>query len=126
MVEPLISVTLAKAGVQFKVHPAYHELTFEEKIRAMDDVARQLAEARAQIAVDGHVMFASLTPAEREVMGHVLRGLKTREISQLTGQAEGTIATLRWRAMHKVGAGGLVQLALAAAAAGGGTDGQQG
>jgi DNA-binding CsgD family transcriptional regulator len=104
--------------LRFEVSEAYNVLPPEEKIAAMKSVAVELARVRADLALDHLEPFKSLTAAEREVVGYSLQGLRTREISAITGQAITTIDTLRSRAMAKTKSRGMVQLALALVATG--------
>lgn len=94
----------------FMVHEGYRDLSLSQKIKAMEDIARQMTAVRAEL----------LSPTEREVVEYTLRGLRSVEICKIMGMSKSAIDTTRSRAMDKLGTRGVVQLAVAAAGGPGG------
>ena len=65
--------------------------------------------------------LATLTPREREVLEHVVRGRLNKQIAADLGTVEKTIKVHRARVMHKMGARSLAELVQLAGSAGIGT-----
>jgi FixJ family two-component response regulator len=62
--------------------------------------------------------YASLTPREREVMGHVTAGLMNKQVGGLLGLSEITVKIHRGNVMRKMGAKSLAELVKQAEALG--------
>jgi FixJ family two-component response regulator len=60
---------------------------------------------------DLRARFATLTPREREVMGSVVNGMLNKQIAAELGTSEVTVKLQRARAMQKMGASSLADLA---------------
>jgi len=96
------SVRAMKAGaIDFLTKPVRDEVLIEAIARA----ERQDAEARklhAELVAIG-AKLATLTPREREVLGHVVAGRLNKQIAGDLGTVEKTIKVHRSRMMEKLG-----------------------
>lgn len=103
------TVRAMRAGaVDFLTKPVADELLLEAIRRAerLDAEARQ---ARSELA-SIRSRIATLTPREREVLGHVAAGRLNKQIAYDLGTAEQTIKVHRRRMMEKLGARTMLEL----------------
>jgi FixJ family two-component response regulator len=103
------SVRAMKAGaVDFLTKPARDEqlLAAIDRARCIDAKMRH---SSAEISVINDRM-ATLTPREREVLGHVLRGRLSKQIAGDLGTVEQTIKVHRRRIMEKLSARNILEL----------------
>jgi RNA polymerase sigma factor (sigma-70 family) len=104
-----MAVRAMKAGaVEFLTKPFSDQDLFDaihqalERDRKSRDQRAALEELRCR--------FASLTPREREVMGHVVAGLLNKQIAAELGTSEATVKIHRHRVMEKMRAGSVAEL----------------
>lgn len=112
-----VTVTAMRAGaVNFLVKPVDESRLFEAVDEALkiDDAERQTGRMRRNLAG----RLATLTPREREVLEHVVRGRLNKQIAADLGTVEKTIKVHRARVMHKMGARSLAELVQLAGSAG--------
>ena len=103
------SVRAMKAGaVDFLSKPFREKdlLDAIEKALERDRVAREERTRLAEVRRN----YQSLTPREREVMGHVVSGLLNKQIAAKLHTVEKTIKFHRAHIMEKMGAGSLAEL----------------
>jgi len=96
------SVRAMKAGaIDFLTKPASDEVLLEAITRAKskDAESRKLFAEMAEI----NAKLATLTPREREVLGHVVAGRLNKQIAGDLGTVEKTIKVHRSRVMEKLG-----------------------
>lgn len=96
-----MSVRAVKAGaVDFLIKP----VNDDDLLRAVR-AALQLAferQTERKSCADLQARFSSLTPREREIMGHVVSGKPNKEIAALLGTGEQNIKIHRGRVMEKM------------------------
>jgi len=115
-----VTVTAMRAGaVNFLVKPVEESRLFEavEEALKIDAAERQTGRLRRALVE----RLATLTPREREVLEHVVRGRLNKQIAADLGTVEKTIKVHRARVMHKMGARSLAELVQLAGSAGIGT-----
>jgi FixJ family two-component response regulator len=103
------SVRAMKAGaIDFLTKPVDVEALLEAVKRGlvMDDDSRHRCHDRE----DAQVLFATLTPRERELVPHLMTGRLNKQIASDLGIAEKTIKVHRSRIMHKLHIRSLVDL----------------
>lgn len=107
------SVAAMKAGaVDFLTKPIERDKLIDAVRSAIrkGDAAR--AEREQRDAIEGRL--ATLTPREREVLGHVVAGRMNKQTAAALGTAEKTVKVHRARVMKKMGVGSLAELVLIA------------
>jgi FixJ family two-component response regulator len=112
-----ISVAALRAGaVDFITKPFDDQRLF----RAVSEALAIDAENRRAKLILGAVerRLATLTPREREVLEHVVKGRLNKQIAADLGTVEKTVKVHRSRVMHKMGARSLAELVLIAHTAG--------
>jgi FixJ family two-component response regulator len=112
-----MSVRAMKAGaLDFLAKPFRDQDMLDAVANAIerDAAARRDADALATLR---HA-YASLTPREREVMGHVTAGLMNKQVGGLLGLSEITVKIHRGNVMRKMGAKSLAELVKQAEALG--------
>jgi RNA polymerase sigma factor (sigma-70 family) len=79
---------------------------------AVEEALRRVEEQRRQVAIRRviHQRLDTLTPREREVMAHVIRGRLNKQIAAEMGIGEKTIKVHRARMMSKMGARSVADL----------------
>jgi len=115
------SVRAMKAGaVDFLTKPVGDAelIAAIDRAIAQDRAARHARAARAQL----DRLVASLTPREREVLGHVVAGRLNKQIAASLGTAEKTIKVHRHRVMEKMQVRTLADLVRVAVRAGAGPE----
>ena len=103
------SVRAMKAGaIDFLTKPVDVDalLGAVHRALAMDGDRRHRSHDRD----DAQVLFATLTPRERELVPHLLTGRLNKQVAADLGIAEKTIKVHRSRIMHKLGIRSLVDL----------------
>jgi FixJ family two-component response regulator len=111
------TVAAIRAGaVNFLTKPFEEKLLFEavEEALRINAAQRQSSIARRAIAD----RLDTLTPREREVMEHVVRGRLNKQIAADLGTVEKTIKVHRGRVMQKMGARSLAELVQLASSVG--------
>lgn len=95
-----------------------------ELLAAVHEATRrcEIAHQQQVEVTDMQRRFATLTPREREVLGHLISGKLNKQIAASLGTVEQTIKVHRARIMHKMHARALVTLARRAVRAGIATD----
>jgi FixJ family two-component response regulator len=109
-----------RAGaVDFLVKPVEESRLFAAVDEALqiDDTERHARDVRRALTQ----RLATLTPREREVLEHVVRGRLNKQIAGDLGTVEKTIKVHRARVMHKMRARSLAELVQLAGTAGVGT-----
>ncbi|MBR1190374.1 response regulator transcription factor [Bradyrhizobium sp. AUGA SZCCT0160] len=111
------SVRAMKAGaLDFLTKPVKETDLLEAIQRAK---TRDGEQRRADSELDSiQAMISSLTPREREVLGHVVAGRLNKQIAGDLGTAEKTIKVHRGRVMEKLGVRGIADLVRLAEKAG--------
>jgi FixJ family two-component response regulator len=112
-----VTVTAMRAGaVDFLVKPVEESRLFAAVDEALqiDAAERQARDVRRALAQ----RVATLTPREREVLEHVVRGRLNKQIAGDLGTVEKTIKVHRARVMHKMRARSLAELVQLAGTAG--------
>jgi FixJ family two-component response regulator len=115
-----VTVTAMRAGaVDFLVKPVEESRLFAAVDEALqiDDTERHARDVRRALTQ----RLATLTPREREVLEHVVRGRLNKQIAGDLGTVEKTIKVHRARVMHKMRARSLAELVQLAGTAGVGT-----
>ena len=115
-----MTVTAMRAGaVNFLVKPVEEPRLFEavEEALRIDAAGRDHGRFRRALVE----RLGTLTPREREVLEHVVRGRLNKQIAADLGTVEKTIKVHRARVMHKMGARSLAELVHLASSAGIGT-----
>jgi len=103
------SVGAMKEGaVDFRTKPIYSARLFA----AVEEALRRGEEQRQQVAIRRVIRqrLDTLTPREREVMTHVIRGRLNKQIAAEMGAGEKTIKVHRARMMSKMGARSVAEL----------------
>jgi FixJ family two-component response regulator len=111
------TVAAFRAGaVNFLTKPVEEAALFE----AVDEALRINAEQRRSVMLREAVLerVDTLTPREREVLQHVVRGRLNKQIAADLGTVEKTIKVHRGRVMQKMGARSLAELVQLASCAG--------
>ena len=111
------SVRAMKAGaVDFLTKPVNADAFLAAIDHAREQESRE-REARAEV-VSFTARLATLTPREREVLGHVIAGRLNKQIAYDLGTVEKTIKVHRSRMMEKMGMRSLAELVRMAERAG--------
>jgi len=104
-----MSVRAMKAGaVEFLTKPFRDQDLLDAIQQAIE--RDRAARSRRANSLELHRRYESLTPREREVMAHVVRGLLNKQIAAELGTSEATIKLHRGRAMQKMQADSLADL----------------
>jgi len=104
------TVRAMKGGaIDFLTKPVVESVLFA----AIDEALRRGAEINASEAIRNSILerLATLTPREREVFDHVVRGQLNKQVAADLGTVEKTIKVHRARVMEKMGVGSLAELA---------------
>lgn len=112
-----MTVRAMKAGaVDFLAKP-FRDQDMLDAVAAA--IGRDRARRAESAALDGlRARFETLTPREREVMGHVVTGLMNKQVAGLMGLSEITVKIHRGHAMRKMDARSLADLVRQAEALG--------
>ena len=104
-----MSVRAMKAGaLDFLAKPFRDQDMLDAVANAIDRDAAFRRDADALSSV--RAAYESLTPREREVMGHVTTGLMNKQVGALLGLSEITVKIHRGNVMRKMGAKSLAEL----------------
>ncbi len=96
------SVQAMKAGA---IDVLLRPINRSELLLAVKRAEQQDTERRSVRA-----LFEALTPREREVLAHVIAGLRNKQIAATLGTVEKTIKVHRGRVMGKMGVGSVAEL----------------
>jgi FixJ family two-component response regulator len=105
---PMTVAAIRAGAVNFLTKPVSERHLFEAVEEALRIDAAERSDGRWRHAV--RQRLASLTPREREVLEHVVRGRLNKQIAADLGTVEKTIKVHRARVMHKMGARSLAEL----------------
>jgi len=88
-----------------------------DKDTLIDAIERALSRLHASEACNQHLgplqeAVSRLTPRERQVFGHVVRGRTNRDVAHLLGTSERTVKAHRQQVMKKMEASSLAQLVM--------------
>jgi len=112
-----MTVTAIRAGaVNFLTKPIGERSLFEAVDEALRIDATERNSGRLRFVI--RERLGTLTPREREVLEHVVRGRLNKQIAADLGTVEKTIKVHRARVMHKMGARSLAELVQLASSAG--------
>lgn len=112
-----MSVRAMKAGaLDFLAKPFRDQDMLDAVANAIERDAASRRDADALATV--RAAYGSLTPREREVMGHVTAGLMNKQVGALLGLSEITVKIHRGNVMRKMGAKSLADLVKQAEALG--------
>jgi FixJ family two-component response regulator len=104
-----MSVRAMKAGAfEFLTKPFRDQELLDATQLALKQDRLRLEHDRDSTAL--HANFDTLTPREREIMGHVTAGLMNKQIAAQMGLAEITVKIHRGHVMQKMGARSLADL----------------
>jgi FixJ family two-component response regulator len=104
-----MSVRAMKAGaLDFLAKPFRDQDMLDAVANAIERDAASRRDADALATV--RAAYGSLTPREREVMGHVTAGLMNKQVGALLGLSEITVKIHRGNVMRKMGAKSLADL----------------
>lgn len=104
-----MSVRALKAGAEDFLTKPVNAADLREAIRAALGRASNRQAEREGLAVL-HERLASLTPRERDVLGHVIAGKMNKQIAADLGTGEQNIKIHRGRVMRKMGVGSVADL----------------
>jgi FixJ family two-component response regulator len=97
---PICADVLRRGAVDFLTKPVDESLLFAAVARAVAvDAGARALRAQQSLAAS---RLATLTPREREVIGHVLAGRLNKQIAADLGTAEKTVKVHRARGMEKM------------------------
>jgi FixJ family two-component response regulator len=97
---PMCAGAMREGALDFLIKPVDEEVLVAAVVRGLErDSARRDARERRQTAES---RLATLTPREREVLGHVMKGRLNKQIAADLGTAEKTVKVHRARAMEKM------------------------
>lgn len=105
------TVSVIKAGAEnLLTKPVDKEALIDAIERALSrlDASQALSQQLGPL----QAAVSRLTPREREVFGHVVRGRTNRDIAHLLGASARTVKAHRQRVMTKMGAASLAQLVM--------------
>jgi FixJ family two-component response regulator len=105
---PLTVAAIRAGAVNFLTKPVSEQRLFEAVEEALKIDAAERSKDRWRHALIQRL--ASLTPRERQVLEHVVRGRLNKQIAADLGTVEKTIKVHRARVMHKMGARSLAEL----------------
>ena len=118
------SVQAMRGGAEdFLTKPVKKQALFEAVQRALARGARELTERTRQSEL--RARFDALTPREREVLAHVLRGQLNKQVAGDLGTSERTIKAHRANIMAKLEVQSVAELARLAQEAGVGGEGHR-
>jgi FixJ family two-component response regulator len=104
-----MSVRAMKAGaIDFLAKP-FRDQDMLDAVTAALEQDRKRRESARQVA-DLEALFATLSPREREIMGHVTAGLMNKQVAAEVGLSEITVKIHRGNVMRKMKARSLADL----------------
>jgi FixJ family two-component response regulator len=104
-----MSVRAMKAGaVDFLAKPFRDQDMLDAVTTALEQDRKRRESARQVAELDA--LFASLSPREREIMGHVTAGLMNKQVAAEVGLSEITVKIHRGNVMRKMKARSLADL----------------
>jgi len=113
---PLTVAAIRAGAVNFLTKPVSEQRLFEAVDEALKiDIAERNRDRWRHALVQ---RLESLTPRERQVLEHVVRGRLNKQIAADLGTVEKTIKVHRARVMHKMGARSLAELVQIASSVG--------
>jgi FixJ family two-component response regulator len=105
---PMTVAAIRAGAVNFLTKPVSEPRLFEAVEEALKIDAAERSDGRWRHAMQERL--ASLTPRERQVLEHVVRGRLNKQIAADLGTVEKTIKVHRARVMHKMGVRSLAEL----------------